>query len=239
MRRPAATPMVCQLLGGFAGLFFMTASATALSSTVSPQDLRIDIPENLTHGSLPTNRGLQVSVYLSEQSCLRKGDTLVAVIESQAFAQQVILLLDTDTREFSATVDLGPISFSLGDPPKAAAHTCVGGPPARTSSGRTRPTNGDRHGGRSGICRTQFAPVTGSIRQECLSKPQTSTTAARRQLIQPFWMMEWKSLILGELGYEPCSRILEVLNTLIRLSSCIHAARRLCGECLWSIFAYT
>ena len=109
------------LLGGFAGFLFMTASATALSSTVSPQDLRIDIPENLTHGSLPTNRGLQVSVYLSEQA-VRKGDTLVAVIESQAFAQQVIpLLLDTDTREFSATVDLGPISVSLGDPPKAAA----------------------------------------------------------------------------------------------------------------------
>ncbi len=114
------------LLGGFAAFLFMTASAIALSSTVSPQDLRIEIPENLTHGSLPTNRGLRVSVYLPERA-VRKGDSLVAVIESPAFAQQMSpLLLDSDTQELSTTVDLGPISVSLGDPPKAAAiHVAV------------------------------------------------------------------------------------------------------------------
>ncbi|MGH7258614.1 MAG: TonB family protein [Nitrospiraceae bacterium] len=114
------------LLGGFAAFLFMTASAIALSSTVSPQDLRIEIPENLTHGSLPTNRGLRVSVYLPERA-FRTGDSLVAVIESPAFAQQMSpLLLDSDTKELSTTVDLGPISVSLGDPPKAAAiHVAV------------------------------------------------------------------------------------------------------------------
>lgn len=113
-------------LGGFAAVLFMTASAIALSSTVSPQDLRIEIPDNLAHGSLPTNRGLRVSVYLPEQA-VRKGDSLVAVIESPSFAQQVSpLLLDSDTKELSTTVDLGPISVSLGDPPKAAAiHVAV------------------------------------------------------------------------------------------------------------------
>ncbi len=59
--------------GGVAAFFFMTASAIALSSHVSPQDFRIEIPATLTHGSLPTNRGLRVSVYLPEQA-IRKGD---------------------------------------------------------------------------------------------------------------------------------------------------------------------
>jgi TonB family protein len=113
-------------LSGLAAVLFMTASAIASSPTVSPQDFRIEIPENLTHGSLPTNRGLRVSVYLPEQA-VRKGDSLVAVIESPSFAQQVSpLLLDSDTKELSTTVDLGPISASLGDPPKAAAiHVAV------------------------------------------------------------------------------------------------------------------
>jgi TonB family protein len=113
-------------LGGVAMVLLMTAPAIALSSQVSPQDLRIEIPENLTHGSLPTNRALRVSVSLPEQA-VRKGDSLVAVVDGQSFPQQVSsLLLNSDTNLLTTTVDLGPISVSLGDPPKAAAiHVAV------------------------------------------------------------------------------------------------------------------
>jgi TonB family protein len=92
----------------------------AASSKLLPGDIRIDIPRSLLFGSLPTNRGLNVSVQVNEEAA-DAGEQLVATFESPAFVQQVSpLIRDPERRILTTTVALGPISASLGDPPKAA-----------------------------------------------------------------------------------------------------------------------
>ncbi len=90
------------------------------SSTLSPIDIRVDIPRTLLFGSLPTNRGLTLSVQVHEQAAER-GEQLVAIFESPAFVQQISpLIADPDRQILATTVALGPISASIGSPPKAA-----------------------------------------------------------------------------------------------------------------------
>ncbi len=90
------------------------------SSTLLPIDIRVDIPRTLLFGSLPTNRGLTLSVHVHEQAAER-GEQLVAIFESPAFAQQISpLVADPDRQILATSVALGPISASIGSPPKAA-----------------------------------------------------------------------------------------------------------------------
>ena len=65
------------------------------------------------------NRGLTVSIHIPEQPS-PQGDPFVAVLESPAFASQTIPLeIDPDRHRYSATVNLGRLSTTMGTPQKA------------------------------------------------------------------------------------------------------------------------
>ena len=99
---------------------WLAPTLSSASSRLVPDDIRVDIPRSLLSGSLPTNRGLSLSVQVHDQAA-ETGEQLVAIFESPAFAQQISPLLpDPERRVLSTTVALGPISASLGNPPKAA-----------------------------------------------------------------------------------------------------------------------
>jgi TonB family protein len=108
------------ILGSIALCALLLPTGSSASSRLVPDDIRVDIPRSLLSGSLPTNRGLSLSVQVHDQAA-ETGEQLVAIFESPAFAQQISPLLpDPDRRVLSTTVALGPISASLGNPPKAA-----------------------------------------------------------------------------------------------------------------------
>ena len=108
------------ILGFLATCTLLTPIVAAASSRLLPDHIRVDIPRSLLFGSLPTNRGLSLSVQVHEQAA-DAGEQLVAIFESPAFVQQISPLLpDPERRVLTTTVALGPISASLGDPPKAA-----------------------------------------------------------------------------------------------------------------------
>jgi TonB family protein len=108
------------VLGCLSLCFVLASIAAGAPSKLAPVDIRVDIPRSLLSGSLPTNRGLSLTVQVHDQAAAR-GEQLVAIFESPAFVRQVSPLLpDPDRRVLSTTVALGPISASLGDPPKAA-----------------------------------------------------------------------------------------------------------------------
>ena len=83
-----------------------------------PQDLHIEVPSDSLFGSLPTNRGLTVSIYIPEQPH-RPDEPFVAILESPASAHTVPLEIDQDRHRHSATVDLGRLSTTMGTPSKA------------------------------------------------------------------------------------------------------------------------
>ena len=108
------------MLGCLTLCFLLASIAAGAPSKLAPVDIRVDIPRSLLSGSLPTNRGLSLTVQVHDQAAAR-GEQLVAILESPAFVRQVSPLLpDPDRRILSTTVALGPISASLGNPPKAA-----------------------------------------------------------------------------------------------------------------------
>lgn len=108
------------ILGFLAACTLLAPIGAAASSRLLPDHIRVDIPRSLLFGSLPTNRGLSLSVQVHEQAA-DAGEQLVAIFESPAFVQQISPLLpDPEQRVLTTTVALGPISASLGNPPKAA-----------------------------------------------------------------------------------------------------------------------
>ena len=102
----------------------LMGAATGASGTtqqLTPQDLHIDIPPDSLFGSLPVNRNLTVFVHVPE---LQTGwnEPLMVLFESPNSAPySVPMELDHDRHRYSATVDLGRLSSTLGTPPKATA----------------------------------------------------------------------------------------------------------------------
>lgn len=118
--RRSAPSRIPVILVSIAMCGLLAPTVSSASSRLVPDDIRVDIPRSLMSGSLPTNRGLSLSVQVHDQAA-ETGEQLVAIFESPAFAQQISPLLpDPDRRVLSTTVALGPISASLGNPPKAA-----------------------------------------------------------------------------------------------------------------------
>jgi TonB family protein len=125
-RRRHAEPLrsfrlrIPMILAGLTLCVLLASIAAGAPSKLAPGDIRVDIPRSLLSGSLPTNRGLSLAVQVHDQAA-EPGEQLVAIFESPAFVQQISPLLpDPDRRVLSTTVALGPISASLGNPPKAA-----------------------------------------------------------------------------------------------------------------------
>ncbi len=84
-----------------------------------PQDVHIEVPADSLFGSLPLNRGLTVTIHIPEQS-FRQGEPFVAVLESPGFASHTIPMeIDQARHRYSATVNLGRLSTTMGTPPKA------------------------------------------------------------------------------------------------------------------------
>ena len=111
------TPMV---FGCLSIVLLSAWTAAGAPPKLTPDDIRVDIPRSLLAGSLPTNRGLHLTVQVHDHAA-EGGEQLVAIFESPAFVQQISPLVpDPDRRVLSTTVALGPISASLGNPPKAA-----------------------------------------------------------------------------------------------------------------------
>lgn len=102
----------------------MMAGAGFVSGTtpqLTPRDVRIEVPAESLFGSLPVNRSLTVSIHVPEPTVLRE-DTLVAVFETPSSAPYVVPLeIDRSRHHYSATVDLGRLSGTMGTPPKATA----------------------------------------------------------------------------------------------------------------------
>lgn len=91
------------------------------SPQLTPRDVRIEVPAENLFGSLPVNRGFTVSIHVPEPTVLR-GDTLVAVFETPSSAPYVVPLeIDHSQHHYSATVDLGRLSGTMGTPLKATA----------------------------------------------------------------------------------------------------------------------
>ncbi|MBI4002342.1 MAG: TonB family protein [Nitrospira defluvii] len=108
-------------LSAFGGMIVLIGNATWVAGTppLMPQDVHIEVPADSLFGSLPINRGLTVSIHIPEQPS-RHGQPFVAVLESPAFAPHTIPLeIDPDRHRYSATVDLGRLSTTMGTPPKA------------------------------------------------------------------------------------------------------------------------
>jgi TonB family protein len=84
-----------------------------------PQDVHIEVPADSLFGSLPLNRGLTVTIHIPEQS-FRQGEPFVAVLESPGFASHTVPMeIDQERHRYSATVNLGRLSTTMGTPPKA------------------------------------------------------------------------------------------------------------------------
>ena len=106
------------------GMLAMMAAAGFVSGTtpqLTPRDVHIDVPAESLFGSLPVNRGLTVSIQVPEPPVSR-GEPLVAVFETPSSAPYVVPLeIDHTRHHYSATVDLGRLSGTMGTPPKATA----------------------------------------------------------------------------------------------------------------------
>lgn len=109
-------------LSAIGGIIALLGNATWVAGTpppLTPQDVHIEVPADSLFGSLPINRGLTVSIHIPEQPSGR-GEPFVAVLESPAFVSYTIPLeIDPARHRYSATVDLGRLSTTMGDPPKA------------------------------------------------------------------------------------------------------------------------
>lgn len=109
------------VLSAMAGTVALLGNATWSAGSpppLMPQDLHIEVPSDSLFGSLPTNRGLTVSIYIPEQPH-RPDEPFVAILESPASAHTVPLEIDQDRHRHSATVDLGRLSTTMGTPSKA------------------------------------------------------------------------------------------------------------------------
>jgi hypothetical protein len=102
----------------------MMAGAGFVSGTtpqLTPRDVRIEVPAESLFGSLPVNRSLTVSIHVQEPP-VNRGEPLVAVFETPSSAPYVVPLeIDHARHHYSATVDLGRLSGTMGTPPKATA----------------------------------------------------------------------------------------------------------------------
>jgi TonB family protein len=108
---------LCGMLAVMAGPGFVSGTTPQLT----PRDVHIEVPADSLFGSLPVNRSLTVSIHVPEPTILR-GDTLVAVFETPSSAPYVVPLeIDRSRHHYSATVDLGRLSGTMGTPPKATA----------------------------------------------------------------------------------------------------------------------
>jgi TonB family protein len=108
------------ILGALTACVLLAPFQAFPSSPLLPEDIRIDILRTQLFGSLPTNRGLTMVVQVHGQAA-DSGEQLVAMFESPAFAQQISPLVpDSEGRTLTTTVAFGPISPSIGTPPKAA-----------------------------------------------------------------------------------------------------------------------
>lgn len=106
-------------IGGLVGVLASTSWVDGAATPLTPRDVHIEVPADSLYGSLPINRGLTVSVHIPEQPTSR-GEPLVVSFESPASAAYTVPLdLDRDRHRYAATVDLGRLSTTMGDPPKA------------------------------------------------------------------------------------------------------------------------
>ncbi len=86
---------------------------------LAPHDIHIEMPSDSLFGSLPSNRRLTLSVSVPQQPSPH-GEPDVAIFQSPAAAPFIAPLeIDPDRHRQVATVDLGHLSSTLGDPPKA------------------------------------------------------------------------------------------------------------------------
>ncbi|MGQ0812366.1 MAG: cell envelope integrity protein TolA [Nitrospiraceae bacterium] len=91
----------------------------ALSSRLTSHAIKITISSTSLQGALPSGNGITISVQVPYDSSHHR-DTLVAIFDSPAFPQQLSpLLVDTDSSTLSTTLELGPLSGSIGSPAKA------------------------------------------------------------------------------------------------------------------------
>ena len=136
-----ATMRIPMILGCLSLCIFLASIAAGAPAKLTPDDIRVDIPRSLSSGSLPTNRGLHLTVQVRDEAA-EAGEQLVAIFESPAFVQQISPLLpDPDRHMLTTTVALGPISASLGNPPKAApVHVAVARQRGRHVEERVRRT---------------------------------------------------------------------------------------------------
>lgn len=106
-------------IGGLVGLLTTTTWGSGAAMPLTPQDLHIEVPADSLYGSLPINRGLTVSVTIPEQP-VRPGEPLVVTFETPASTPYTVPLeLDRNRHRYAVTVDLGRLTTTMGDPPKA------------------------------------------------------------------------------------------------------------------------
>ena len=97
------------------------SGANGATSQLTARDLHIDIPAESLFGSLPVNRNLTVFIDVPELPTGRS-EPLVVLFEAQDSAPySVPLEIDHDRHRYSAIVDLGRLSSTMGSPPKATA----------------------------------------------------------------------------------------------------------------------
>jgi len=111
-------------LAALCGMLALVTDVGHVSGTtpqLTPRDLQIEMSAESLVGSLPANRGLTVSVHISTSPVLQ--DTpLVAVFEMPSSAPHTVPLeIDHARHRYSATVNLGRLSGTMGTPLKATA----------------------------------------------------------------------------------------------------------------------
>ena len=109
-------------LAALCGMLALMADVGHVSGTtpqLTPRDLQIEIPADSLFGSLPVNRGLTVSIHIPKSPVLQD-TSLVAVFEMPSSAPYTVPLeIDHARHRYSATVNLGRLSGTMGTPLKA------------------------------------------------------------------------------------------------------------------------
>ena len=136
------------------GMLTLMTDAPGVNGTtpqLTPKDVHIEVSADSLFGSLPVNRGLTVSVDVPE-SPVRRGERLVAVFETPTSAPYTVPLeIDHARHHYSATVDLGRLSGTLGTPPKATTLQVLIGRQQELHVEATRAPHGHCHDCDSGI----------------------------------------------------------------------------------------
>lgn len=120
---------LCLLFAGMLALAGAVAPATGSTVQLAPRDLHIELPADSLVGSLPINRRLTLVVHVPNAP-VGQGIPLAAQFEIPDTVPYIVPMdMDHDRQGYSATVDLGRLSSTMGTPPKATTiHVQIGRP---------------------------------------------------------------------------------------------------------------